>query len=368
MIVTLDKVGSVQSLEQTIDNLSSQANIASILVLSCDENNYQSNELNPILKSLDKPIFGGIFPQIIYKDENLSKGNIVVGLEKEVSPVIIENISEKTIELEDEIEDKFKIEDEPKTMFVFVDGLSKTIAVLINELYNYFGVENNYIGGGAGSLSFIQKPCIITNKGLLEDAAILVNTQIESGIGVKHGWEKIAGPFQITKSDKNIIKELDYKPAFEVYKNIVEEHSGKVFDDTNFFDIAKAYPFGINKFGNENIVRDPITTENGSLICVGEVQEGAYTEILKGEKSSLINAAKNAYSTAQKNLKEENSELTIFIDCISRVLFLDKDFKEELSVIPNDKPLIGALTLGEIANSGQDYLEFYNKTAVVCVL
>ncbi len=45
------------------------------------------------------------------------------------------------------------------------------------------------------------------------------------------------------------------------------------------------------------------------------------------------------------------------------------DFSKELAVVSTpDRPLIGALTLGEIANSGKDYLEFYNKTSVVGIL
>jgi hypothetical protein len=45
---------------------------------------------------------------------------------------------------------------------------------------------------------------------------------------------------------------------------------------------------------------------------------------------------------------------------------LEDSFQEELKAVktPN-KALFGALTLGEVANSGSDYLEFYNKTAVV---
>ena len=41
-------------------------------------------------------------------------------------------------------------------------------------------------------------------------------------------------------------------------------------------------------------------------------------------------------------------------------------FHEELEEISggNDNT-IGALSIGEIANSGDDYLEFYNKTIVV---
>lgn len=368
MKILLDKEGSIDSLKNSIEEICQDKNVLSILILSCDENQYSDIDLDPYLKNLNISIFGGIFPQIIYGRENLSKGNIIVGLEENINPVIIEELSNKDTQIEDEIEENFSLNMSIDSMFVFVDGFSSTIATLIDELFNYFGLEHNYIGGGAGSLSFIQKPCIYTNKGLLQDAAIIVATNLKSGIGVKHGWKEISGPFQITKSNKNIIEELDYKPAFDVYKEVVESNSNNKFNENNFFEIAKGYPFGISKIGSEKVVRDPISTQNGNLICVGEVREGDYVDILMGEKESLISAAKDAYSIAKDNYTGEKIQITFFIDCISRVLFLGENFKDELNTMPDNFLTIGALTLGEIANSGQDYLEFYNKTSVVCVL
>ncbi len=367
MKALLDKQGTVESLKSSVEEICKDTEISSIMILSCDENYYTSAMLDSFLINLDVSVFGGIFPQIIYGKENLQKGNIVVGFKNKLTPVVIENLSDKTEQIEDEIEESFDLEEDISTMFVYVDGFSTTIATLIDELFNYFGLEHNYIGGGAGSLTFVQKPCIYTNKGLIKDAAIIVPTNLNSGIGVKHGWQEIAGPFQITKSNKNVLKELDYKPAFELYKQEVEKNSNKKFEDGNFFDIAKGYPFGISKMGNEKIVRDPIATQDDSIICVGELHEGDYVDILMGEKNSLIGAAKDAYKLAKQNHTEDSQNITLFIDCISRVLFLGEDFKEELDVIPDDSLTIGALTLGEIANSGQDYLEFYNKTSVVCV-
>lgn len=368
MRVLIDKEGSIDSLKSTIKVFEEDKKISSVLILSCDENFYSSENISQFLQSLNVSIFGAIFPQIIYGKENLSKGNIILGMEELLDPFIIENLSSKAEEIDEELENNFDLSDSTNTMFVFVDGFSTTISTLIDELFNNFGLDQNYIGGGAGSLTFVQKPCIFTNKGLLQDAAVLVATNFNSGIGVKHGWNKISGPYQITKSDKNIVHELDYRPAFEVYKEVVEQHSDKKFSEDNFFDIAKGYPFGISKIGNERIVRDPITVQDNSLLCVGEVTEGNHVDILMGEKESLVNSAKEAYLIAKENYPNQKEEITLLIDCISRVLFLGEDFKEELFVIPDDNLLIGALTLGEIANSGQDYLEFYNKTSVICVL
>ncbi len=59
------------------------------------------------------------------------------------------------------------------------------------------------------------------------------------------------------------------------------------------------------------------------------------------------------------------------IDCISRVLFLEDSFVKEIDSVSNiigDLPLVGALTLGEIANKSDTYIDFYNKTCVVGTL
>jgi hypothetical protein len=340
-----------------------ESNAKSILILSCDENNYDNERLNSIISKCSKPILGGVFPQIIFDEQNHTKGAIIAAIDDTLHIHTIENISSDDIDMDELIEESIgELNDEVSTMFVFVDGLAKNINNLILSLFDNFGLTINYVGGGSGSLTFVQKPSIYTNEGLKQDCAILATSKLKSSIGVKHGWKTISDEMQVTSSNGNEVIELNYKPAFEVYKKIVENISGQKFNDDNFFDIAKGYPLGINKLSGEAVVRDPITTDGKSLICVGDVLENSFITILKGENELLIDAT----ATASQEAKMENNHFTLFIDCISRVLFLEDNFQEEIKAVGQDKnSLIGALTLGEIANNKKHYLEFYNKTSVV---
>lgn len=370
MKIKTDKTGSVATFFEFISELEKDNEVQSILILSCDANEFSKALLDAKLQNVKKPLFGGIFPEIIYQTEVLKKGTIFVGLTEPTEIFTIPNLSDMSIDYEEEIDKKIPDSSQANTMFVFVDGFSHRISALIESLFNRFGLAINYIGGGAGSLSFVQKPVLFTNKGLIMDAALLVMTQIESGIGVNHGWQDVAGPFKVTESDRNVIISLDSTPAFQIYKNVVEKHSKKTISKDNFFDIAKSYPFGISKLDAEKIVRDPLSLDGNNLVCVGEVPQGGFVHILSGNAESLIKAAEDAYLMAKENLKSQKPiKATFFIDCISRVLFLENDFKNELSAVSDSSiPLIGALTIGEIANRGKDYLEFYNKTSVVGVL
>lgn len=311
--------------------------------------------------------FGGIFPQIIYDKQHFKTGLITTKLTLTQKPIIIEGFDTGEIiipQLNDE-----KLDSKTISFITFVDGLSTYISKYISCLYDKIG-SASLIGGGAGSLSFKQQPCVFSNQGIFQNAAVIASVQHKCHVGSGHGWTDLRGPFVATKTNGNIIDELNWNAAFDVYKQVIDEDSGDTLTPETFPEISKSYPFGIYKEGEEKIVRDPIAvTDKGGLICVGEVPENSMLFLLKGKPENLIEAAKKATQKALKN-KEEKAEHVFIIDCISRVLFLKDFYYVELNhvsqALVNQKTIIkGVLSIGEIASDGKGYVDFYNKTIVV---
>ena len=343
--------------------------VGGILILACDNNNVKQEEIDPILSAVKKPLFGAIFPGLIFDNKKHESGYIIAGIPARVEIVCIEHYSCRDTSFEEHLFSGLEKFQNIQTIFTFLDSFSRRITELIESVFTTYGLEFNFIGGGAGSLSMEHKPCIITNDGLKQDCVLLAGVNLASGIGVQHGWEYLSGPYKVTSSDENTILELDFKPAYTVYKQVVEKYSGKSLNKENFYSYARAYPFGINKIDSEKVVRDPILVEDGDkLVCVGAVEQGLFVDILSGTNSSLIAAAGKAVRMALTNKGSEAEHFIFFVDCISRVLFLEDEFEkelEEVTNIPGSLPVFGILSIGEIANNGRDYLEFYNKTSVI---
>jgi hypothetical protein len=374
--IHFEEQGTVAAFQANAARMSADPDVATLLVLTCDANGWTGDTLDPILASLSVPVFGGVFPQIIHDRTNYERGTLLIGFPRVAEVEVVRGLSEPDIDYTHALTpcaEHWAQNGVPgeHTLIVLVDGLSKRIAALVESLFFCFGLEHNFIGGGAGSLSFEQEPCLFTNAGLLQDAALVVRLPIRSSVGVTHGWQSISDSMKVTESDRNVIRSLNWRPAFEVYRELVEAHSGWRFTDDNFFEIAKCYPFGINKLGSEVVVRDPLMKdEDGGLVCVGEVPRGSFVRLLNGSSGSLIEAAARARHLAEASSAAEPHapSTALFIDCISRALFLGDRITEELAAAAGERTLFGALTLGEIANNGRDYLEFYNKTSVLALL
>ncbi|WPL16607.1 hypothetical protein Thiowin_01574 [Thiorhodovibrio winogradskyi] len=370
-MLSIDRSGRLEGLEQALREQAAKPQVAGLLVLACHDNGFAPAVLDPLLGSIGKPLFGGLFPQILQGRERLTRGSIVLGLARAPRLRILKDLSDPRRDLALALEDALDPDGPGRpTLFVFVDGYAKRIAGLIDALFENFGLEANYLGGGAGSLAAgASTPCVFTQNGLLADAAVLAQLDWPAGIGVAHGWTPISEPIKVTRAEHNRLIELNYRPAFEVYREAIAEHSAQPLDAETFFSVATAYPFGIRKMGGEVVVRDPILLgEDGSILCVGEIPQSSLVHILHGDTDSLIAAAGQAQWLSGVALAAQDPSkgaLRIFIDCISRVLFLGDDFDRELAVVDDGLPLVGALTLGEIANAGEDFLEFYNKTSVV---
>lgn len=359
----------VAQLQLELQALNDDPEIRFIMMLLAVQTDIAHEKINHLLVTNSKPVIGGVFPYVLYDKSLLASGIVLIGFSCPYSMAVIPELS-KNGQMEAELQRQLPWQNTGRgTLFTFVHGMSSGVQRLIDGLFNQYGLEINYIGGGCGSLKKLNQPCVITPQGILSDAAVLVMADVPSGIGVAHGWQSISRAFKVTEVEGNEIISIDWRPAIDVYRNVVEDHSGIRFSEIPFSEIARAYPFGIAKLADELVIRDPIALNGQRIVCVGDVRRGSYVHVMHGKPDYVSAAAGRARQKAAENLKGRAPSLMLFMDCISRVLFLGELFAREISnVSMPGVPLAGALTVGEIANCGYDYLELYNKTSVVGLL
>jgi len=369
MIIRFEPKGTPEAFARSLRDMCASEEVASILLLSCEENAFTPERVDTALRGCPKPLFGGVFPGVLHEGRSYSRGTVMAGFSSPVRVVRIRNVSDGGTDFEEVLEKETAFSDGPRRMtFVFVDGMSRRISAFTEALFDSFGPSLNYVGGGAGSLSG-RKPCIFTPEGLVEDGALVVFTDIQGGVGAAHGWSPVSVPIKVTGSRLNVIDSLNWEPAFDVYRRVVEPHSGRSFGSERFFDLAKAYPLGIGRLDAEFVVRDPLMRIGESSVCVGEVPEGSFVSVLHGDAESLLRGAVRAKQAASESFPPGAEKRALFfVDCVSRALFLQDDFTRELAAVADSLPMFGALTVGEFANNGREYLEFFNKTAVAAVL
>jgi len=363
----IDLSGTVAGLKSAIDHVL-ESNPTSLHIHACDGNDFLKKDLDPYLQSLPVPVCGGIYPRVIVNNHIMEKGSMVVGRVRPANFMVIPDLCDDSIELDKAIDEHFPQSLDVNTVYISVDGLSDGIDRLIEALFNVFGLEVNYLGGGSGSLSLEKKPCVFSSQGLLAGGAVIVASPEKSSIGVRHGFQSIAGPFRITEATDTTIHSLNWEPAFDVYKRVVEAHTEEPFLKSTFLSDAARFPFGINKLKGDMVVRDPLKVlDDSAIVCAGKIYEGGFVDILHGDTRSLIEASRQATEDSLRNMNKSITQpVTLFIDCVSRYLFLGNTFDEEIKNVCAGGPLVlGACTFGEIANNGMKYLELNNKTVVV---
>ena len=319
---------------------------------------------------------GGVFPGVIEGGQSYETGVVACVVPMGGAPAVVENLgSASRNSLCASL--NHDIKKEKQTALVLLDGLSSGIDRFLADLFHRFGHTVNYIGGGCGSLALQHEPCVFSNEGVFQDAAVVSFISGSCGMGVRHGWHKLMGPVVATHTAGNRIFTLNWEDAYTGYRAVIREDSGEDLTRENFYRLAMQYPFGIIKDGCEIVVRDAIMLgEKNELICCGEVPENAVLSILKGDRKSLPaaarQAARDAVTSDKRNAFQKDRRQVIVFDCISRTLYLGEAFATELASI-NDifcqmdgmNSIAGSMSFGEIALSCNGSLEFHNKTTVV---
>jgi hypothetical protein len=310
-------------------------------------------------------IAGAVVPHLIQNRELISEGIALLKLQDEHSFVHLCNMQEKNLETLSST----LLENGASSIFLFVDGLSSQFDPFIANLNEIIESDStSVIGSGVGVKGLSHEAVIFDQNGIYKDYALLVGNDLKLNANVHHGWHSIYGPLVVTKSQDNIIYELNGEKAFDVYQRTLKEVENVEISSENFFEIAKGYPLGIMTFSdNEFIVRDPITVnEDNSITIVSSVNEYDSLFLMKGEKETLINSSNEL---SKQVFSKSSSQTALLFDCISRVLFLEEAFQDELNALypkdDNNYELFGLTCVGEITNVQFNSIKVLNKTTLL---
>ncbi len=346
-----------------------------VLVLLCEKSLPDVHALIESLNRLGVSFMGGIFPGVIRGNAKYDTGAVLIPLPADEPPLLITGMDRDVVEVPfcDRLAARVG---KNRTAIVFVDGFAPNIASVLEDLFGCLGNSVHYLGSGAGFLSIKKQPCIFTNEGFFENAASVVFAKCGSCLGARHGWERLGEPVVATKTRRNVIVNLNWRNALEVYREIVEADCGKkLHADERFYGTAANYPFGIVKEAAEDVVRDPFSAnDRGEITCIGDIPENAVLNILKYKPQSLVAAAGQAVRDCLGGASRRRRQALVF-DCVSRAILLKDHFTAELDSVnrtfqelgPGTVPE-GMLSLGEICSYGEGYLDYFNKTIVVGML
>src|SRR5262249_26822054 len=146
------------------------------------------------------------------------------------------------------------------------------------------------------------------------------------GVGVDHGLQPTTDRMRVTRASRNVVQEIDGRPAFDVYKDYAARRGVEL-------SAATAGPFlignelGIYVFDETRKARGPLSVgPDGSLTCAAEIREGAYVSILDGQPARMIEAARRAAEEARRNLAGARAAAVLLFDCVCRGMILNGGF------------------------------------------
>ncbi|MDD5237238.1 MAG: FIST N-terminal domain-containing protein, partial [Candidatus Omnitrophica bacterium] len=248
---------------------------------------------------------------------------------------------------------------------LFSDGLNENGSLLLKGLQQKLGLSFPIFGAAASDNFNFLKTYLYYNEDIFSDGAIgvLLGGKLKFGLGVRHGWRPLGKLRRVTKCSGNTIKEIENKPAVELYKEYFAKEAAELKKDLKIISVF--YPIGIYLSGEKEYLLRNVRAikEDGSLVCQGDIPEGSEIRLMIGTKESCLAAAKEAAEEAKKiTLKSMFSpsskeglpiKLALVFDSISRYMLLGKDAQLELEAIQEaigpDVPIAGLYTFGEQA-------------------
>jgi hypothetical protein len=258
-----------------------------------------------------------------------------------------------------------------KHMFVLSEGLHVNGTELVTGLRKSLPEGVNVTGGLAGDGADFNKTVIVSNSGVVKSDIITAigfyGEQIKIGYGSLGGWDSFGIERSVTKSEANVLYEIDNTPALEIYKSFLGEQAKDLPASGLLFPLSMRV-----ETDSAPVVRTilAIDEEKQSLTFAGDIPVGSYIKLMKANIDRLINGAEEAARVSVDPLEGNIPELAILISCVGRKLVLKQLVEEEVEavqeIVGEQAIITGFYSYGELAPFLQGAkCELHNQTMTI---
>jgi len=254
-------------------------------------------------------------------------------------------------------------------IFLLSDGLHVNGSEIVKGINSALTTSVTCTGGLAGDAAAFGSTLVGLNAAPQERAIVAVGFYgdgLKVGYGSVGGWDHFGAERLVTRSEGNVLYELDGQSALDLYKMYLGEKAAELPSS------ALLFPLGI-KFDEESdtIVRTVLGVDEakGSMTFAGDIPEGCYVRLMKANFDKLIDGADLA-ANHTKVKGGSSDQLAILISCVGRKLILGQRIDEEVeavrSVLGDGATITGFYSYGEISPVVESAkCELHNQTMTI---
>ncbi|PKM96251.1 MAG: hypothetical protein CVU84_00620 [Firmicutes bacterium HGW-Firmicutes-1] len=260
-----------------------------------------------------------------------------------------------------------KLKQPPKLCILFSDVLKTNGETVMEQLNIVTNGSLPIVGGiSADSWRFVDAKQFYNNISSSNISPfLLLAGEFDFSLGMDCGWEPIGETGTITKSEGNILYEINHKPALEFYRSILGEYTKPTLElPIAVYDDHGDFCFMRTTFENYDI-------NNGSVTYLGNVPLNYKVRITMVNRESILAGTKSSINLSINTFPSNALPVIVLcFSCSARRVLLGTRTIEEYQLVRNNLDekvkFVGFYTYGEFCpNLNELTNKFHNETFVV---
>jgi hypothetical protein len=257
-------------------------------------------------------------------------------------------------------------------LLVLSQGINVNGSALISGINSVVEDDVVVTGGLAGDGPRFQRTFVVDHGGPRRDRLTAVGfygDAVTIGHGSGGGWD-IFGPERlVTRSEGNVLYELDRRPALALYR----EYLGDLAQGLPA--TALLFPLSITPGGPgaRVLVRTILAVDDAtqSLVFAGDIPQGWRARLMQSNPDRLVGGAEEAAKAAASR-SGPSPALAVAISCVGRRLVLgertDEEVEAVLEALPPGVHQVGFYSYGELAPVDTGECDLHNQTMTLTTL